>query len=98
MLLRPAIHGGAAAPTAFANTPAASPADAAAPVLARGFAKFSKDGKFAAYDFTRHAVGDNDIKIDILYAGICHSDIHHALEDWKKEEYRWSPATKSWVA
>lgn len=25
-------------------------------------------------DFTRHAVGDNDILIEIMYAGICHSD------------------------
>lgn len=29
---------------------------------------------FDRVDFTRHAVGDNDIQLEILYAGICHSD------------------------
>lgn len=36
----------------------------------------SKAGShFQEITFTRHAVGDNDIKIEILYAGICHSDL-----------------------
>lgn len=35
----------------------------------------TKQGEnFRTYQFTRHAVGDKDIQIEILYAGICHSD------------------------
>jgi uncharacterized zinc-type alcohol dehydrogenase-like protein len=30
----------------------------------------------------RRAVGPNDVLIDIVYAGICHSDIHQAREEW----------------
>lgn len=30
----------------------------------------------------RRAVGPNDVLIDIAYAGICHSDIHQAREEW----------------
>jgi uncharacterized zinc-type alcohol dehydrogenase-like protein len=30
----------------------------------------------------RRAVGDHDVLIDIKYAGICHSDIHQAREEW----------------
>jgi uncharacterized zinc-type alcohol dehydrogenase-like protein len=52
---------------------------------------FSKDGKFTPYEFERHAVGDHDVQIQILYAGICHSDLHHAWEDWRKEAYPMVP-------
>src|SRR6478752_4022645 len=30
----------------------------------------------------RRDVGVNDVLIDIAYAGICHSDIHQAREEW----------------
>lgn len=51
-------------------------------VSSKGVAAMDNKGHFAAYDFTRHAVGDNDILIDIMYAGICHSDIHTVLGHW----------------
>lgn len=47
-------------------------------IPARGFAYYAEDGHFHDYEFTRHPVGDNDVQIKILYAGICHSDIHTA--------------------
>jgi len=53
----------------------------------KGFAKDSKDGHFHSYEFSRHAVGDNDILIDIMYAGICHSDIHTAKSEWGEIQY-----------
>nr|WP_237722775.1 NAD(P)-dependent alcohol dehydrogenase [Singulisphaera acidiphila] len=62
-----------------------------APVHTKGYAVFSKEGKFVPYEFDRHAVGDNDVLIDILYAGICHSDLHHAWEDWRQETYPMVP-------
>ena len=34
-----------------------------------GFAVSSGEGQFKPYEFTRHAVGDNDIEIKTLYAG-----------------------------
>lgn len=57
----------------------------------KGYAVFAKDGKFKAYEFTRHPVGDNDVLIDIQYAGICHSDIHHARAEWRNETYPMVP-------
>ncbi len=56
-------------------------------IPAKGMAKFSKDGNFQSYAFTRHAVGDNDVLIDILYAGICHSDIHTERDYWWSVKY-----------
>lgn len=60
-------------------------------IPAKGFAVFEEKGHFQPYSFSRHAVGDNDIQIDILYAGICHSDLHHVFADWSAEEYPMVP-------
>ena len=60
-------------------------------IPAKGFALLAQDGKFTPYEFSRHAVGDNDVLIEILYAGICHSDLHHTHGDWGKEEYPMVP-------
>lgn len=56
-------------------------------IQSKGYAMLSKDAKFTAFEFTRHAVGDNDILIKILYAGICHSDIHTARSEWGEATY-----------
>ena len=34
-------------------------------ISAKGFAVFEEKGHFRPYNFSRHAVGDNDIQIDI---------------------------------
>lgn len=36
---------------------------------------------------TRRDVGEEDVAIDIIYAGICHSDIHTARSEWKGTKY-----------
>lgn len=60
-------------------------------IPAKGFAVYEASGHFQPYEFTRHAVGDHDIQIEILYAGICHSDLHHVFADWGAEEYPMVP-------
>lgn len=56
-----------------------------------GFAAFDESGVFHPYKFNRHAVGDDEIRIEILYSGICHSDLHNVHGDWRKEEYPMVP-------
>ena len=56
-------------------------------VPSKGMAAMDNKGVFAPFQFDRHAVGDNDILIEIMYSGICHSDLHHVMEDWRKETY-----------
>ena len=60
-------------------------------IPAKGFAVFDESGQFKPYEFSRHAVGDHDIQIEILYAGICHSDLHHVRQEWGKEEFPMVP-------
>ncbi len=64
-------------------------------ISAKGFAVFEEKGHFQPYTFSRHAVGDNDIQIEILYAGICHSDLHHVFADWGRRSIPGFPDTKS---
>lgn len=61
------------------------------PVPAKGLAVVDNSGKFETYNFIRHAIGDNDVLIETMYASICHSDVHHAHEDWGKEIYPMVP-------
>lgn len=53
----------------------------------RAWAASSKDTRFAPIDIQRRALGPRDIRIDILYAGICHSDIHIARSEWEPATY-----------
>jgi uncharacterized zinc-type alcohol dehydrogenase-like protein len=54
-------------------------------VKAYGAAAATEDLK--PLDIQRRAVGTADIKIDITYCGVCHSDIHTVRNDWKGSKY-----------
>lgn len=58
-------------------------APAAEGIATRGFAVQDAQSKFEPFDFQRREVGPKDILIDILYSGICHSDIHQARAEWE---------------
>jgi alcohol dehydrogenase (NADP+) len=38
-------------------------------------------------DFTRRDPGPEDVQIDILYCGVCHSDLHTARNEWGNTVY-----------
>lgn len=61
----------------------------AAPVLNKtsGYAAASPSAKLAPFSFERRPVGPDDIEIDILYCGVCHSDLHTARNEWKNTSY-----------
>lgn len=71
----------------FSVVAPAQTADDGGRIAAKGFAIMEEGGTFQPYEFSRHPIGDNDIQIDILYAGICHSDLHHVAADWGQERY-----------
>ena len=51
-------------------------------VATKGYATHGPEAKFEPFEFTRREVGPKDVLIDILYCGICHSDIHQARNEW----------------
>ena len=51
-------------------------------IATKGFATNGPDARFGPFNFVRRDVGPNDVLVDILYCGICHSDIHQAKNEW----------------
>ncbi|MBT0724981.1 NAD(P)-dependent alcohol dehydrogenase [Rosenbergiella sp. S61] len=39
------------------------------------------------FEYSSREVRDNDVKIEILYCGVCHSDLHMARNEWKNTLY-----------
>ena len=60
-------------------------------INSKGFAVNDKNTKFKLFSFSRHKLGDDDILLEILYTGICHSDIHSARGEWKDGIYPMIP-------
>ena len=48
----------------------------------RGYAAKKAKALLEPFSFERRAVGPNDVLVEILFCGICHSDIHQAREEW----------------
>jgi uncharacterized zinc-type alcohol dehydrogenase-like protein len=51
-------------------------------VKTQGYAALSAKTKLQPFTFSRRDLGPHDVAFDILYCGICHSDIHQVNEDW----------------
>ena len=48
----------------------------------KGYAAQAADKPLAPFSFERRDPGPHDVQIDILYCGVCHSDLHQARNDW----------------
>lgn len=51
-------------------------------VLASGYAAKDAVSALVPFEFSRRAVGPTDVQIDILFCGICRSDIHTVRNEW----------------
>lgn len=52
-----------------------------------GYAAHSSDAHMVPYHFERRSLRGNDVSIEILYSGICHSDLHTVNGDWGPQQY-----------
>ena len=57
----------------------------------RGYAVKSATSQFEPFNFKRREVGPHDVLIQILFSGICHSDIHQVRNEWKNAKYPMVP-------
>ncbi|MDW6002413.1 NAD(P)-dependent alcohol dehydrogenase [Vibrio mangrovi] len=48
----------------------------------KAYGSLAGDKPLEKLDITRRAPGAHDVQIDILYCGICHSDLHQARAEW----------------
>ena len=47
-----------------------------------GYAAPSAEAPLAPFAFTRRDPTATDVRIDILFCGVCHSDLHAARSEW----------------
>ena len=51
---------------------------------AKAFAAQSPTSKLGAHEIKRREPTDDDIAIEILYCGVCHSDLHQVRNEWSE--------------
>lgn len=52
-----------------------------------GYAAQGPHAPLAPFVFERRDLRSDDVALDILYCGVCHSDLHQARNDWKNSVY-----------
>lgn len=57
----------------------------------KAYAAHAATADLVPYTFERRDLLEDDVLIDILYCGICHSDIHMAHNDWGGAQYPFVP-------
>ena len=57
----------------------------------KGYAVHSATDTLAPFDFSRRAPGPDDVYFEILYCGVCHSDIHQVRNEWGNSKYPMVP-------
>ncbi len=60
-------------------------------IKVQGFAARDAHSALVPFTFERREPGPRDVQIEILYCGICHSDLHQARNDWSNSLYPMVP-------
>ena len=53
----------------------------------KAYAAQSATTPLAPFDIERRSPGPGDVQIQILYCGVCHSDLHTARNEWRNTLY-----------
>ncbi len=55
------------------------------------YAAHDPKSPLSPFTFERREVGANDVQIEILYCGVCHSDLHQARDEWGNSTFPMVP-------
>src|SRR5579863_4330016 len=55
--------------------------------VVKGYAATSAKSPLGPWQFERREVGPRDVQIEILFCGVCHSDLHMARDEWQQAVY-----------
>jgi alcohol dehydrogenase (NADP+) len=50
----------------------------------KSYAALHAKTPLATWSFQRREVGPHDVQFDILYCGVCHSDLHQVRDEWRR--------------
>ncbi|MCB4810421.1 NAD(P)-dependent alcohol dehydrogenase [Methylovorus menthalis] len=56
-----------------------------------GYAAYDPKKPLAPFSFERREVGANDVEIEILFCGVCHSDLHQVRDEWGNSTFPMVP-------
>src|SRR5690349_7819406 len=48
----------------------------------KGYAAMNSKSPLGPFSFERRELKSDDVLIDIIYCGVCHSDIHQVRDEW----------------
>src|ERR1700761_7106954 len=60
-------------------------------IKASGYAAKHSFSNLTRFEFERSAAVDSEIEIEVLFCGLCHSDIHQVKNEWKNTVYPCMP-------
>ncbi len=60
-------------------------------IQAKGYAAHDNHSDLQPWDFERREVGAHDVQYEILFCGVCHSDLHQVRNDWGNAKYPMVP-------
>src|SRR5258708_6762679 len=60
-------------------------------ILINAYAAQNATTPLGPFNFERREVGAKDVQIEILYCGVCHSDIHQVRNEWGGSMYPMVP-------
>jgi alcohol dehydrogenase (NADP+) len=60
-------------------------------IKTRGYAAHSATSPLVPFSFERRDPAPHDVQIEILYCGVCHSDLHQVRNDWLNSLYPMVP-------
>ena len=53
----------------------------------KGYAAHAAHEPLRPFSFARRALGSTDVELEILFCGVCHSDLHIARNEWGRTTY-----------
>lgn len=56
-------------------------------IKTKSYAALTASSPLAPFEISRREPGPEDVQIEILYCGVCHSDLHTARNEWKNTQY-----------
>ena len=51
------------------------------------YAASDAQSKLAPFEFQRRELREHDVQMEVLFCGVCHSDLHQARNEWKNSIY-----------
>src|SRR6185437_12304381 len=52
-----------------------------------GYAAKDADSPLVPFDIQRRDLREHDVQIEVLFCGVCHSDLHQARNEWRNTIY-----------